>query len=180
MTEPFIYLDNAATTYPKPPKVLEKMIETYGRIGVSPGRGAYDRAVEADTIVRETRERIARFFGAPDPDRVVFTLNATDALNIAIQGLVEPGDHVVSTCLEHNSVLRPLHHLQQRNIIAYDLAPFDERGFIDPQEIRKRIRAKTRLVVVLHASNVLGTVQPIRSEERRVGKECRSRWSPYH
>jgi cysteine desulfurase/selenocysteine lyase len=168
MTESFIYLDNAATSYPKPGIVLEKMVETYAEIGVSPGRGSYDRAVEAEGIVQETREKIARFFGASDPDRVIFTLNATDALNIAIQGLVEPGDHVVSTRLEHNSVLRPLHHLREQNIITYDLVSFDKDGFVDPRELGRQIRPETRLVVISHASNVLGTVQPVGD----VGRVC--------
>jgi len=158
---PFIYLDNAATSYPKPREVLESMVETYAHLGVSPGRGGYDRAVEAEAFVHETRKRVARFFNAPDPDRIVFAHNATDALNMVIQGLVAPGDHVVSTRLEHNSVLRPLHHLHLQNVITYDLAPFDGRGFVDPEDIGRRIRPETRLVVVSHASNVLGTVQPI-------------------
>jgi len=169
--EPFIYLDNAATSYPKPREVLEKMVGTYAQIGVSPGRGSYDRAAEAERFVQKTREQAARFFGAPDPDRVIFTLNATDALNIAIQGLAEPGDHVVSTRLEHNSVLRPLYHLHLKNIITYDLVPFDGRGFVDPDDVRKRIRPETRLVVVSHASNVLGTVQPIGA----IGSICAER-----
>ena len=95
-----VYLDNAATTFPKPSSPLEKAIETYRRIGVSPGRGGYDLAAEAEEFVRETRRKTARFFGSSAPDRVIFTGNATDALNIALQGLLRPGDHVVSTRLE--------------------------------------------------------------------------------
>jgi cysteine desulfurase family protein len=156
-----IYLDNAATSFPKPRQVLETMVETFIRVGVSPGRGSYDLASEAEDLVNQTRIKLSRFFGAPDPDRVIFASNATDALNLVIQGLVKPGDHIVSTRLEHNSVLRPLHHLHQRGIIDYDLVPFDERGFIDPGSIAGAIRKNTRLVIVCHASNVLGTVQPI-------------------
>ncbi len=156
-----IYLDNAATSFPKPREVLEKMVDTYARLGVSPGRGSYDLAVEADELVFGIRKKIARFFGAPDPERVIFAANATDALNMAIQGLLRPGDHVVSTRLEHNSVLRPLYHLRKLYGIEYDLVPFDCRGQIDPDEIDKFIRPSTRLVIICHASNVLGSVQQV-------------------
>jgi cysteine desulfurase/selenocysteine lyase len=174
MKERIIYLDNAATTFPKPRAILEAMIETYSRMGVSPGRGSYDLAVEAEEFVNQTRKKLARFFNAPDPDRVIFASNATDALNLAMQGLLEPGDHVVSTRLEHNSVLRLLYHLHQCGLIEYDLVPFDSRGFIDPEAIAKAIRANTRVVIVCHASNVLGTVQPI----PELGRVCNERNVP--
>ncbi len=169
-----VYLDNAATTFPKPASVLGKAIATYRRIGVSPGRGGYDLAAEAEEFVRETRRKVARFFGSSDPDRVIFTGNATDALNIAFQGLLHPGDHVVSTRLEHNSVLRPLYHLRQKGIIEYDLVRFDGKGFVDPADIIAAIRPDTKLVVVTHASNVLGTVQPV----REIGRSCAERGVP--
>jgi cysteine desulfurase/selenocysteine lyase len=174
MTNRLIYLDNAATIFPKPRPILEAMLETYSRMGVSPGRGSYDLAVEAEELVGQTRKKLARFFGAPDPDRVIFASNATDALNMAMQGLFEPGDHVVATRLEHNSVLRPLHHLRQRGLIEYDLVPFDSRGFVDPEAIAKAVRANTRLVICCHASNVLGTVQPISD----IGRVCNERKVP--
>jgi cysteine desulfurase family protein len=174
MTERLIYLDNAATTFPKPPEVLREMVETYARIGVSPGRGSHDLAVEAGDLVHAARARIARFFGAPDPTRVIFAANASDALNTVIQGLVRPGDHVVATRLEHNSVLRPLHHLAERGTIHYDLAPFDGRGFVDPDAVAALIRPNTRAVVMTHASNVLGTVQPV----AEVARACAARGVP--
>jgi cysteine desulfurase/selenocysteine lyase len=174
MKERIIYLDNAATTFPKPRALLEAMIETYSRMGVSPGRGSYDVAADAEELVIKTRQKLARFFGAPDPDYVIFASNATDALNLAMQGLLKPGDHVVSTRLEHNSVLRPLYHLHQCGLIKYDLVPFDNRGFIDPEAIAKVIRANTRLVIISHASNVLGTVQPI----PELGRVCNERNVP--
>jgi cysteine desulfurase / selenocysteine lyase len=167
MTDRPIYLDNAATTFPKPEGLLARMVETYARIGVSPGRGSHDLAVEAGDLVDDARARIARFLGAPDPDRVVFAANASDALNTVIQGLVRPGDHLVATRLDHNSVLRPLHHLAQRGTIAYDLAPFDAQGFVDPDAVAALIRPATRAVVMSHASNVLGTVQPVAEVARR-------------
>lgn len=156
-----IYLDHAATSFPKPQKVLDLMVETYSRLGASPGRGGYDLSVEAADFVFQTREKIARFFHAPDPDRVVFTANATDSLNLAIQGIIGPGDHVVATQLEHNSVLRPLFHLHERCQVEYDLVRFDGQGQVDPEEIAKTIKPKTKLVVLSHASNILGSVQPV-------------------
>ena len=108
-----IYLDNAATTFPKPREVLERMIDLYAAKGVSPGRGGYDCAQEADELVSGVRKRLCQFFGGDDPDRVIFASNATDALNLVIQGAVKSGGHVVSSQLEHNSVLRPLQHLRE-------------------------------------------------------------------
>ncbi len=174
MANRLIYLDNAATTYPKPRSMLEGMMEAYARMGVSPGRGNYDLAAEAEELVGATRRKLALFFGAPDADRVIFANNATDALNLIIQGLIKTGAHVVSTKLEHNSVLRPLYHLQQRGLIDYDLVPFDGRGFIDPDQVAKAIRPDTRLVIVCHASNVLGTAQPI----SEIGRVCAERGVP--
>ncbi len=156
-----IYLDNAATSFPKPRAALDRMVDIYVRLGVSPGRGGYDLSVEASRYVAAVRQQLADFFGAPDPDRVVFAANATDALNLAIQGMVEPGDHVIATRLEHNSVLRPLTHLRDRGWIEYDLIPFDERGLVDPADVVGAIRHNTKLVVICHASQVLGTVQPV-------------------
>ncbi len=174
MNDDLIYLDNAATTFPKPREVLDRMVEVYARLGVSPGRGSYDLAVEAAALVQQVRQTVARFFGVPDPERVIFAANATDALNLAIQGMVRPGDHVVSTRLEHNAVLRPLYHLKQRGQIEYDLVPFDALGFVDPEAIAKAIRPNTRLVVLCHASNVLGTVQPAAD----IGRICAARGVP--
>jgi cysteine desulfurase / selenocysteine lyase len=156
-----IYLDNAATTFPKPREVLEQMVRQYQMIGVSPGRGSYDLATEAEEVIVRTRAKLAGFFGAPDPQRLIFTGNATDGLNLAISGLIHPGDHVITTRLEHNSVLRPLYHLQRQQKITCSLIPFNNQGFINPDDISGAIRPKTRLVIVTHASNVLGTVQPI-------------------
>lgn len=174
MAERLIYLDNAATTFPKPPSVLAEMTETYCRMGVSPGRGGYDLATDAEALVQRTREKVAGFFGAVDPNRVIFAANATDALNLAIQGVLAPGCHVVATRLEHNSVLRPLHHLREKGWIDYDLIPFDGRGFVNPDDIAGAIRPHTRLVIVCHASNVLGTVQPI----PEIGRICAERSVP--
>lgn len=169
-----IYLDNASTTFPKPRSVLDKMVSIYAEMGVSPGRGGYDLSVEAHDLVYKVRRKLARFFGSTDPDRVIFASNATDALNLMLQGCIEPGDHIVSTRLEHNSVLRPLDHMRRQGVIDYDLVPFDGNGFIDPDDIARAIRPRTRAVVVCHASNVLGTVQPI----EQIGRVCAEREVP--
>lgn len=144
------------------------MCAQYGQAGCSPGRGGYDLAVEAGHFVHEVRKRVAAFFGTDDPERVCFAANATDALNLGIFGLIRPGMHVISSRLEHNSVLRPLHYLHQAGTIDYTLVPFDAQGFLDPQDIARAVRSSTGLVVLNHASNVLGSVQAIPA----VGRIC--------
>ena len=166
-----IYLDNAATTFPKPRGLLDRMVADYAAIGVSPGRGSYDMAVAAEEVIQAARVKLAAFFGATDPQRVIFTANATDGLNLALLGFLKAGDHVVTTRLEHNAVLRPLHHLQQEGCVRCSLVPFSPQGFIDPDDIARAIRPETRLVVVNQASNVLGTVQPMAD----VGAICAER-----
>ncbi len=170
-----IYLDNAATTFPKPPEVIRTMLEDYERLGVSPGRGSYDLAVRAEELVAEARRQINDFFCGYDPDRVIFSYNATDALNTLIFGLVKRGCHVVSSRLEHNSVLRPLHYLKEQGIIDLDLIPFDSDGFVHPEDVKKVIKRETALVILTHASNVLGTIQPV----QEIGLVCRELDVPF-
>ncbi len=167
-----IYLDNAATSFPKPPCLVKATSEFLVNYAVNPGRSGFDLGLQAGIRIDDLRQKLAGFFNHPDhdPNRVVFTANATDALNLAIQGVCKPGDHVVSTVLEHNSVLRPLFELKKQGI-SHDLAPCDERGFVHPASIEELLRPETRLVVMTHASNVLGTIQPV----ARVGEICRSR-----
>jgi cysteine desulfurase / selenocysteine lyase len=174
MAERITYLDNAATVFPKPESIMTHMIETYMRMGVSPGRGSYDLALEAEELVGRTRRKLASFFGARDPERVIFANNATEALNTALQGVLKPGDHVVSTRLEHNSVLRPLNHLHRKGVIEYDMVRFDGAGFVDPDDILAAIKPNTKLVILCHASNVLGTVQPV----QEIGRHCEQRDVP--
>ena len=169
-----IYLDNAATTFPKAPGTLERAVELYRELGVSPGRGNHDLAMRASDAVEEVRAKVATFFGAPDPTRVAFAANASDALNTVLLGLVRPGDHVVATRLDHNSVLRPLHHLAETGVIAWDAAPFDNAGIVTADAIEALLRPNTRLVVMAHASNVIGTVQPVAEIARR----CAARGVP--
>jgi cysteine desulfurase / selenocysteine lyase len=169
-----IYLDNAATSFPKPAECLRQAVERYLEMGASPGRGGYDMAVEAEAAVAAVRRKLFRFFGAGDDHRVCFAHNATDALNTLLLGLLRPGDHVVSSRLEHNSVLRPLNHLEKQGRIRFDLVPFDPEGFIDPEQVAAAVRPDTRLVILTHASNVLGTVQPV----KEIADACRARGVP--
>lgn len=169
--QPLIYIDNAATSYPKPEPVYAFMDQFFRRCGVNPGRSGYDLCIEAGHLVDETRRALAAFFGGRHAERLVFGYNSTDALNLAIFGLLGPGDHAVTTTLEHNSVLRPLYHLSRDQGVEVDYVPFDARGFVDPEAIRARLRPNTRLVAVNHGSNVIGTVQPI-ADIGRLCREC--------
>ena len=169
-----IYLDNAATSFPKPADGLRAALERFLQLGASPGRGGYDLAVEAEAAVSAVRRKVGRFFGADESWRVCFTSNATDALNTLIQGLLRPGDHVVSSRLEHNSVLRPLHHLRDSRGVRFELVPFNAEGFIEPEAVARAVTPATRLVILTHASNVLGTVQPV----AEIAALCRTRGVP--
>ena len=166
-----IYLDNAATTWPKPPEVHRFMHKFYRDYGVNPGRSGYDRAIEAEQTVHKCRTRLTNFFGGDDPDRLVFTYNATDSLNQVIQGVLWRGGHAISSNIEHNSVLRPLWHMSQRSDVKVTYLPFDGQGFIDPDDVRHAIRPDTKLVIINHGSNVIGTCQPV----GEIGPICRER-----
>jgi cysteine desulfurase/selenocysteine lyase len=173
MEAELIYLDNAATAWPKPESVYHFMDDFYRKTGVNPGRSGFDLAIEAGSILDNLRKRMTRFFGGDEdsPERLCFGLNATDALNLIIFGILSQGDHVVTTMLEHNSVIRPINHLVRDGGVEATYVPFDAAGFVDPEEIRQALRPNTRLVVVNHGSNVLGTVQPV----AEIGQICRER-----
>jgi cysteine desulfurase family protein len=173
--EQLIYLDNAATSFPKPESVYVFMDRFYRRSGVNPGRSGYDLCMEAGELLDNTRKLITRFFNGRDPNRLCFTYNSTDALNLIIFGMLTEGSHAITTTLEHNSVLRPLYHLWKHGGVEVDYVPFDGAGFVDPQEIRRRFCGNSRLVIVNHASNVIGTVQPI----REIGRYCREYGIPF-
>jgi cysteine desulfurase family protein len=160
--EGFIYLDNAATAFPKPQSVYDFMVEFYREHGVNPGRSGYDMCMATEEIIHATRTMLTRFFNGTDPDRLTFSYNASDSLNMIIQGVVERGDHVVTTNLEHNSVLRPLYHLERDGVVEITHVPFDVKGYLAPDDIRSAIKTNTKMVVVNHCSNVIGTIQPIR------------------
>jgi len=164
----FVYLDNAATTFPKPKEVIDFMTEFYATRGVNPGRTGFDLALEAEETLAEARQSLTDFFGGTERNRLVFSYNVTDALNLLISSVLQPGDHAITTCLEHNSVLRPM-YWHRGHGVEVDFVPFDSNGFVDPADIEARIRPNTKLVVMNHGSNVIGTVQPVAD----VGAICR-------
>lgn len=164
-----IYLDNSATSFPKPQEVYDFMKEFYQSHGVSPGRSGFDKALEAENIVHSTRKLLTSLFNGTDPNRLTFSYNATDSLNRIINGMVSRGDHVVTSTLEHNSVLRPLYHKEHDGEIEVTRVPFDGKGYIDPDDVGKAIRKNTRLVIINHSSNIIGTVQPV----GEIGRKCR-------
>ena len=154
------YLDNAATTWPKPEAVYRFMDSFFRSHGVNPGRAGYQLGLEAEQMIMQTRRLLAQFFGfSGDCNRVVFTQNATDSLNTALVGLVRSGDHIVTTRLEHNAVIRPTNHLERDGDVRVTRVRRDAEGYVDPDDIRAAIRPETRLVVINHASNVLGSLQ---------------------
>jgi len=165
-----IYFDNAATSWPKPPGVAEAMLHFLQEVGANPGRAAHRRAVDAGRIVYEAREAICELFHAPDPLRVVWTKNVTEALNLALCGLLREGDHVVTSSMEHNSVMRPLRWLA-RNGVELTVVPCSSQGLLDPADVKGAMQPHTKLVVLNHASNVIGTLLPV----AEVGAICRER-----
>ncbi len=177
-----IYLDNASTSFPKPDAVHDAVRDFYANFGVNPGRTACDIAVKAGGMVDGTRKKLSDFFNASlveagkpkDPNRLIFTLNVTMSMNMVINGTIGPGDHIVTTALEHNAVIRPVNHrVRDMGAHATFVSP-DSDGFIDPDDIRKAIQPNTKLVIVIHASNVTGVVQDITS----IGKVCKEAGVP--
>ena len=155
------YLDNAATSWPKPEPVLAAWNRASRDVGAAAGRAAYRSAVEADAIRQRARMAAARLLGGVDPARVALPAGCTLALNLAIHGLVRPGDHVIATAADHNAVLRPLHALSRRGIAAVTIVPCDGLGRVDPAAVAAAWRPATRLVACTHASNVSGAVQDV-------------------
>lgn len=168
MKENIIYFDNAATSYPKPEEVIQAMVHFSRMIGASPGRSGHRLAIEAGRIVFEARERISQLFGGKDSSRVVFGLNATEGINQGLKGLLRPGDHVISSSMEHNSVMRPLRAMMKEGL-EVAILPCSPEGFLDPQGVKKALRKNTKMVVLNHASNVVGTLQPL----AEIGEVCR-------
>ena len=155
-----IYFDNAATTWPKPAGVGESMLHYLGHIGANPGRAGHRLAVEAARSIYAAREAVAELFHAPDPLRVVLGSNATEALNLAMRGLLVPGDHIITSSMEHNSVMRPLRALERRGVHV-TVAGCSPEGYLDPSLVEAAIRPGTRMIVLNHASNVAGTLLPV-------------------
>lgn len=157
-----IYLDNAATSYPKPPEVYDEVMSCMKNYAANPGRSSHNMAIIASSKIIECRERLSKLFNISDPFGIVFTSNATQAINIGIKGILKRGDHVISTIIEHNSVLRPLNSLYKEGV-KITLLGVNQYGYINIDDLKKEIGKKTKLIVINHSSNVLGTVQNIRS-----------------
>ena len=155
-----IYMDNAATSWPKPNIVYDSIMKTMKEYGANPGRSSHSMALEAANILLYTREMLCELFNVQDPFRMIFTYNTTDSLNLAIKGILKEGDHVITTSMEHNSVIRPLMHLRDLGVET-TIVSANDQGVIDPKDIEKAIRGNTRLIVTTHASNVTGTLMPI-------------------
>jgi cysteine desulfurase family protein len=156
-----IYLDNAATSWPKPESVYQAMDEFLRSKGGNAGRGGHSLAVASSRMIEETRLLLTSLINAPDKNRIILTLNCTDSLNIGLKGLLRPGDHIITSCIEHNSVVRPLKKLEQQGVKVVRLPPRAEEGFVSPRDVEKAITGETRMVVMTHASNVTGVIQPI-------------------
>ncbi len=155
-----IYFDNAATSWPKPVEVWKAMEHCIRNTGANPGRAGHRMALEAGRLVDEARELLASLFNISNPDQIVFTLNATEALNLAIKGLLKPGDHVITSSVEHNSVTRPLYVLQNNGVEVTKVSCAKD-ATIKTRDIEKAIKANTVAIVITHASNVTGTLMPI-------------------
>ena len=178
-----IYFDNAATSWPKPPGVAEAMTRFIDEVGANPGRAAHRQAIESGRIVYAAREAVCEIFHAPDPLRLVWCKNVTEALNLALRGLLRPGDHVVTSSMEHNSMMRPLRALEgaperhqgapERHLggVEVTVVECSPSGVLDPAEVEAAIRPNTRMVALNHASNVVGTLLPV----AEVGAICRER-----
>ncbi|RPH32624.1 MAG: aminotransferase class V-fold PLP-dependent enzyme [Bacteroidales bacterium] len=166
-----VYLDNSATSWPKPPAVLDAMSTYINEYGASPGRSGHGFAVRAAREVFETRELIASLFNVESSERVIFSANATHAINIALKGLLKKGDHVIITHMEHNSVRRPLKYLKSIGLIDVTIADCCEKGYVDIDKLTSCFRENTKLVVTIHGSNVSGAVMPI----DRIGQICKAK-----
>ena len=165
-----IYLDNAATSYPKPESVYKRIDYILRHIGGNPGRSGHRMALDASRVIFEAREFAAKFFNIKDASRIVFTKNATEAINVVFKGILKPGDHVVTTSIEHNAVVRPLKRLERDGVKVIRVKA-DKDGLISPQDVEKAITKHTKLISVVHASNVFGTVLPV----TEIGNVCRKK-----
>jgi cysteine desulfurase/selenocysteine lyase len=171
-----LYMDNAATSFPKPPGVLEAMVRYATELGASAGRGAYQEAVETSQLITECRQRLNRLFHGERAEHFIFTLNCSDSLNLAMKGLIDPAagrkNHAICTHIDHNSILRPLNALADDGWLEQTRVGVESSsGLVDPEEIRKALRPQTRFIAITHVSNVTGTVQPIR-EIGRIARQA--------
>ncbi len=165
-----VYLDNAATSYPKPEKVYDAVLDHMKNFGANPGRSGHQLALQAGRGIFKTRELIAKLFNIENPMQVVFTCNATDSLNLAIKGVLKEGDHVITSSMEHNSVLRPIKSLESKGI-ENTIIQCDCEGFINTKDIKNAIKSNTKMIALTHGSNVTGTIMPIK-EVGKIAKEA--------
>ena len=159
--QPSIYLDNAATSFPKPDSVYAAMDDYNRNMGAPVGRGAYRKSIELQSSIDQCRKHTAKLLGAARPEEIAFTFNGTDSLNTIIHGVLKPGDHVITSDVEHNSVLRPLQTLKNRWGLEITIIPADQTGLVEPTAFRDALQKNTRLMILNHASNVTGTIQPV-------------------
>jgi cysteine desulfurase/selenocysteine lyase len=164
-----IYLDNAATSFPKPPQVGEAMIHYMNEVGANPGRSGHQLSLEASRIVQHTRDNLATLFNISETKRIVFTMNVTESLNTVIYGFLNAGDHIIISAMEHNSVLRPLKHLEESDFITLTIAPCDHKGLLDIDALPALVRKNTSLMVLNHASNVCGIIQDVKAVKAAIG-----------
>lgn len=155
-----VYLDNAATSHPKPTSVYEAINYTLKQVGANPGRGEHSLSQSANKIIFEARETIAKFFNIPNSRNIIFTSNGTEALNLALKGLLKPGDHVITSSMEHNSIARPLNSLKKDGVNV-TVVQCDKQGKLNSEDVLKEIKKNTCLIVITHASNVTGTILPV-------------------
>ncbi len=174
MKRKLIYMDNAASSFPKPPSVWEAMKRFMLEVGANPGRSGHSLSVEASEIIFSAREAIAELLGVRSPLNVVFCKNATEALNTAIFGLLRSGGHAVTTSMEHNSVMRPLRFLEKSGVIELTVVKCSREGLMDPDDIKKAVRKDTKLVIMVHGSNVFGSILPV----GEIGRICREMGIP--
>jgi len=165
-----VYLDNAATTWPKPQSVLDAVYECMKAYGANPGRSGHRMAVFAASIILYTREMLCSLFNVKDPFWFIFTFNCTDSLNMAIKGLLKPGQHVITTSMEHNSIIRPLMRMENQGV-EVTIVKCSENGQVDPDDIKKAIKANTSMIITTHASNVTGTLMPV-EEIGDIARSC--------
>src|SRR5690242_15612829 len=173
-----LYMDNAATSFPKPRAVQEEMTRYATEIGASAGRGGYAEAMESAAILSDCRRHLRKLFNGERDEHFIFTLNCTDGLNIAIKGLIDPqtGGHAICSRIDHNSILRPINAMAERGWISQTRIAIDpQTGLVDPNDVRDAIRPDTRLIAITHASNVTGTIQPI----REIGSIAREAGVPF-
>ena len=183
MKQDLIYLDNAATVWPKPESIYRFMDHFYRTMGVNPGRSGYDLAIEAGSLLTNLRLRLTKFFGGDEdtPERLIFSYNVTDALNLIIPGLLSAGDHVITTNLKHNSVIRPVNHMVRDHGCEATFLPFNENGFIDLDDMRRAIRRNTKVVIVDHGlerDRHCATAQGNRPSLLRAWHPFRGRYGP--